>query len=696
MTAETLDYIRASERMVGKAHSSLADTLNRGLRDMLAKSGYDPDAAFTGLFGPVHSAGAYGAVGDDSTDNTTAIAAALTAIGSAGGGVLTFGPGTFRISAALTVPANTRIQGMGKGLTTVKQVTSDTRGFNSTADNVQLLDLTVQGDGSAAGVGTNNGDALYVAGASAAAPTTGLLCVRVAFKNWSRSGVSLEFVNDITIRDCEFYDIKTTGISALSALRGRIHGCKIDTIGAGVDTYGVILSRTNNDSLVTKPNCADWLVTGNIVRNVTYWEGLDTHSGQRIVFADNEIYGCFIGVAVVDGRNGSAVATFAAADILIDNNNIDSGLTTGAAGAGIVFSGASSSARATGVIRGNTVRGHGDQTSNTSGGIVLTYARVDVQGGRLDECSPHGVVCFTDTDDCTVKMVTVTDPWSSTGGITVPSAVRVNDVSGTVEVTGCTLLRGSKSATSVCVNGVSTTGSGITVSGWGNEFSDAVTAEYSDGSTTTKRTFSVRGPIKGRGLNQSTRTVTAASDSPTSDDCMLLCDAASNSITINLPAVASNTGMVLFIKRIDGSATNTVTLDPNSAETIDGLTTVDLPTQRQAVILYCDGTTWRTFAQACLGDVADTTAQTGTYTIAQNIRTVFADATGGAFTVTVPAASVNKGRRFTVIKIDSTASAITVARTSPNTINGATSVTLTAQYEAITIESNGTHWHIVG
>lgn len=63
---------------------------------------------------------AYGAKGDGSTDDTSAIQAAITAAGAAGhaGGVgceVIFPQGRFMISSTLTIPANVTLRGMGRG-----------------------------------------------------------------------------------------------------------------------------------------------------------------------------------------------------------------------------------------------------------------------------------------------------------------------------------------------------------------------------------------------------------------------------------------------------------------------------------------------------------------------------------------------------------------------------------------------------
>lgn len=61
--------------------------------------------------------------------------------------------------------------------------------------------------------------------------------------------------------------------------------------------------------------------------------------------------------------------------------------------------------------------------------------------------------------------------------------------------------------------------------------------------------------------------------------------------TIDLPAVASNAGRVLTIKKVDSGAGGVI-IDPNASETIDGATTNKLIAQWAFVTLACDGSTW--------------------------------------------------------------------------------------------------------
>lgn len=91
-------------------------------------------------------------------------------------------------------------------------------------------------------------------------------------------------------------------------------------------------------------------------------------------------------------------------------------------------------------------------------------------------------------------------------------------------------------------------------------------------------------------LSIRTATTTAAAI-PSLTDGTLLCNATGAAIVVALPAAASSAGRMLNIKKIDASA-NTVTIDPNGAELVDGAATLALTAQYQSTKIQCDGTAW--------------------------------------------------------------------------------------------------------
>lgn len=88
------------------------------------------------------------------------------------------------------------------------------------------------------------------------------------------------------------------------------------------------------------------------------------------------------------------------------------------------------------------------------------------------------------------------------------------------------------------------------------------------------------------------------------------------------------------------------------------------------------------------------TNKTANYTATSSDGTIYCDATAGAFTITLLTAIGNGGIGFNIVKTDSSANAITIATTSSQTINGATTQTLSTQYQSMTPTSNAANWFL--
>jgi hypothetical protein len=98
----------------------------------------------------IYGAYSYGALGDGSTDDTTAIQAALDAAHTAGGGVVALGQGTFIVSQ-LGLRDGVTLKGVGRNGTTLKlKAGANTdiliRNAADTGLNVEVSDLTVDGN----------------------------------------------------------------------------------------------------------------------------------------------------------------------------------------------------------------------------------------------------------------------------------------------------------------------------------------------------------------------------------------------------------------------------------------------------------------------------------------------------------------------------------------------------------------------
>jgi len=71
------------------------------------------------------------------------------------------------------------------------------------------------------------------------------------------------------------------------------------------------------------------------------------------------------------------------------------------------------------------------------------------------------------------------------------------------------------------------------------------------------------------------------------------------------------------------------------------------------------------------------------------------DATAGAITMTLPSAALVPGRIYVFKRINSGANAVVVDPSGAETIDGAATHTLSAQWNSVTIMSDGTAWFII-
>ncbi len=83
------------------------------------------------------------------------------------------------------------------------------------------------------------------------------------------------------------------------------------------------------------------------------------------------------------------------------------------------------------------------------------------------------------------------------------------------------------------------------------------------------------------------------------------------------------------------------------------------------------------------------TVVTSAYTVTALDEVIEADATSGAYAVTLPTA-VGRSRRVTIVKVDSTTNAITITPQSGQTIDGASSIIIAAEWGSVTLSPSPT------
>lgn len=82
------------------------------------------------------------------------------------------------------------------------------------------------------------------------------------------------------------------------------------------------------------------------------------------------------------------------------------------------------------------------------------------------------------------------------------------------------------------------------------------------------------------------------------------------------------------------------------------------------------------------------------YTITGNDEFIKADATSGAFNITLPTAIGRQGQTYTIKKVDATANVVTVNTTASQTVDGAATYLLDANNKWVTVTSDNANWLI--
>lgn len=161
----------------------------------------------------------------------------------------------------------------------------------------------------------------------------------------------------------------------------------------------------------------------------------------------------------------------------------------------------------------------------------------------------------------------------------------------------------------------------------------------------------------------------------------VLANATSVAFTVTLPASPSM-GTVVGVKKVDSSA-SLITVVGSNATTIDGDTSCTLNAFDAGGIFVFDGANWQVQSTVAL-NASSATAVSGSLTVSTKTASytavagnyVMADASAGAFTVTLPASAVI-GATVGVRKIDNTAYNVNV-------------------FGAVGIETSGNYFYVLG
>ena len=269
-----------------------------------------------GVYGQIHDKGgqvfdvtAWGAVGDNATDCTSAIGNAITAMAGKGG-ILYFPPGIYRFTTLTIATAGIELRGAGRGATTLRTTTTAATAITVSAADCAFRDLTLDVAGSAIAPQVT----MFTTGART-------FLERVSFQKWS---TGLSVAGFITLRDCAFTLPATGAVAAIFGGNNGIDARDVTvgtlaskiTVVTGIDLYASGESRTFVNCGVYLTGAAGTALRGSSA-NATFTdcEFVGAGTGRAIDAANSNL--TFTGGRAWGGANavqltGIALSTFRA------------------------------------------------------------------------------------------------------------------------------------------------------------------------------------------------------------------------------------------------------------------------------------------------------------------------------------------------------------------------------------------------
>lgn len=327
----------------------------------------------------------FGAVGDDSTVNTTAIQNAINTLTS--GGVLYFPTGTY-VCGALTVGnANVSFEMASGAVLKFSTLGVGVAAITVNANNFAITGGKLQGPAASAYVVNEIG--IKMVGTSTSVRKSGLELRNVEITQFGRAGVSCQFVDNIVVNECHIHYCGYAGTEFLScnngvATKNRVLNITPGTVG---NMYGITLTHDstgyNTDpnagtKLAANPFCWNWYVGQNYLA-YNAWEPIDCHGGYEITIDSNHVYASYGGIACCSSSGDAA--GYAGYDNAVINNIVDARNPDGTASGyendnyGINLNGGSTLNHKNVVCTNNIVVSHGILGNTNSGAIQAVFVQ---------------------------------------------------------------------------------------------------------------------------------------------------------------------------------------------------------------------------------------------------------------------------------------------------------------------------------
>jgi hypothetical protein len=228
--------------------------------------------------------------------------------------------------------------------------------------------------------------AVYAYGANVNNYISNIDILGCKFESWNR-GIETDFVENFNFSRNKMNSIYHAGIKMHSSNWGVIDSNSIIDVRAdsvvGTNAYGIIATK-HGGTEAAKPVSKYISITNNLIKNVITWEALDTHGGTGILFNNNIIIDCRMGIMIgrVDttGYKRGPRKCSAIGNLLYINHGAGQLVATTDASYGIIVEGERVETY-TGyehaednIIQGNTIDGYGDSDSGIGSGTGIAVS----------------------------------------------------------------------------------------------------------------------------------------------------------------------------------------------------------------------------------------------------------------------------------------------------------------------------------
>jgi hypothetical protein len=235
----------------------------------------------------------YGATGNGTTDDTAALQAAVTALGTAGGGTLYVPPATYALSAVINVPNEVSILGAGQGASILKQTSTTANVLSYAATNlgnIQVEKIQILGPGSGSGKG------LVMSANGGVNPVVSCAFRDLVIENMGGNGMDIAVLITSTFENVE---VVTCGNHGFQLSGGGTSVAMLNCYANGCGNHGYNLAQMNYTSL--NGCAADSCVSGYFLdtcNNVGLYScGTEANSGNAYVVTGgvgNSLVSCFV------------------------------------------------------------------------------------------------------------------------------------------------------------------------------------------------------------------------------------------------------------------------------------------------------------------------------------------------------------------------------------------------------------------